>query len=166
MLEQEFKGGVRNGQNFMEIERRWSEIETVLVRNPNLSIDGALQILRGRELKSEPTAAEKIRAEFARGAQRILKKALDDCPLKEIEYLGTGLRWCGELEDSFLEFVNKWRAEVRRQKNGLTKEDRREQYEEGIKSLRRRLAAQRQVLDRYEEKGDGTLVPRPLSELV
>src|SRR5439155_12258253 len=50
-----FKGSVRNAQNYMEISRRWDELEPELERNPNLSIDGALQYLRTQNRMKEMT---------------------------------------------------------------------------------------------------------------
>ena len=102
LLKRKF-GDERNFQNFMKIAEEWHRLEPELENNPNLSLDGALKLLRGKSrLWPEPSEEVKKRREVYREAQNMFRRVWPIWSDKEVEILHQGFVLCGRLDDDFL----------------------------------------------------------------
>jgi len=120
-LGQYFKGSERNAQNYMEIARRWHELEAEVARNPELSIDGALRILR---------------------RQNVMQKLTKTWSDEEKE-------WLRQDPDAFPTAVSELRTKLRHKHEGLNYSER-DAIPYATDRLRWKLEIQREVLKQFE----------------
>jgi hypothetical protein len=119
-------GKERNGQNCMEIARRWDELQPALAKNPNLSINGALRVLRGKERKPEEDEDLKKRRQIFHEVQRILQHVWPVWSSKDIAILSDKLAygWDAELDGWMKGVMRKLRYKVWREKRNIHNRER------------------------------------------
>jgi len=107
---------IRTCQVFMQIAREWKKIEPELEKNPNLSIDGALQVLRGKERKKPLNEEDRKRKWLLDEAKKILQRAWPVWSSAEINTLHENfqLDWDDEFQARIVEVMNWLRWRVRR----------------------------------------------------
>ena len=159
-VDQNFKGKRRTAQIYMRIHRRWDEL-------PKDGVESINQALR--HLSPTRQAGKRFGIEDlvrSQAFKAFLKEALKDWRDEEKKFLKEQLPLDGRLQELIREAMEKVKLKIRREAGTLTSKDKRELYEPAMKMLSLRLQAQRAALERYEEMEDGTLRPRPLSELI
>ncbi len=112
-VKKHFNGSWRNAQNYMLIDNRWSDLQPVLAKHPDLSIDGALRYLRTglgpKRFDKGDFTADKILADVFRQDRKQWSR-------EEKELLRLN-------PEAYREKMAELRSELRREREGFTKNE-------------------------------------------